>query len=110
MLATFIHRGDAINHIPTTDLPMGAVVVQGSLVGIANRPIPAGSLGSLTLEGVFDVPVTPGTTAAVGAPLYWDPATQIATSNAGSGANPPLGVVVQAIAATDTLARVRLNH
>ena len=33
-----------------------AVVVLGALVGIAHRPIPAGALGSLALEGVWDLP------------------------------------------------------
>lgn len=110
MPAIFIHRGDYIDHIPTMNLPLGAVVVLGALIGIAHRPIPAGALGSLALEGVFDVPVATGTNAEVGTQLFWDATTQVATINADSGTNPPLGVAVRAIAATDSQARLRLNH
>jgi predicted RecA/RadA family phage recombinase len=110
MPATFIHTGDFIDHIPTTDLPLGAVVVQGSLVGIAQRPIPAGAIGALALTGVYDLPVATGTTASVGAALYWDSTAQVATTNPNAGANASLGAAVRAIAATDTLARVRLGN
>ena len=46
---------------------VGAVVVLGTLIGITARPIPALSLGSLAVEGVFDLPVIPGGTAVPGA-------------------------------------------
>ncbi len=110
MPAIFIHNGDFIDHIPTADVPLGAVVVQGSLVGIAQRPIPAGAIGALALTGVYDLPAATGTTASVGASLYWDATAQNATTNPGAGVNAPLGAAVRAITATDTLARVRLGN
>jgi hypothetical protein len=44
----------------------------------------------------------------VGAALYWDATAQVATTTVGT--NPPLGIAVRAITATDTLARVRLGN
>jgi len=76
MTATYIHDGDIVDHIPANDLPCGAVVVLGTLVGIAHRPIPAGALGSLALEGVWDLP-SAGVAGTAWAPAFWNPATNM---------------------------------
>ncbi len=110
MTATFIHRGDAIDHVPPTDLPAGSVVVQASLVGVATHPIPAGHLGALQLTGVFDVPRTPGGVMGVGFRLYWDAASQMATIDDASGANSYLGRVVRESGDGDATVRIRLEQ
>lgn len=74
--ATFVHQGDFIEHIPTTALAAGDVVVQRDLIGIAVRPIPAGQLGALGVTGVFDVPVEDVGSWLVGQLAYWDPVDQ----------------------------------
>lgn len=111
MTATFIQDGSTIDHIPATDLALGAVVLLGALVGIAHRPIPAGALGSLAIDGVWEVPVLPGLGAGTGIPLYWDPAGQQATID---GALIPgsqrCGVLARPLLPTDTTARVLLNR
>ncbi len=53
--AQFIHDGDAIDHVPASDVAAGDVVVRGDLVAIAKLDIPAGTLGALAVTGVFDV-------------------------------------------------------
>ena len=110
MTAIFIQDGDAIDHIPTTALPSGSVVVQGKLVGITPRPIPAGAVGALHVEGVFDLPVTAGTVAPAGTPLFWDPATNVAGIDGTVPGVVYCGVATRDVAATDTRARVLLNH
>ena len=111
MPAIFIHDGNILDHIPAADLALGAVVVLGSLIGIAHRPIPAGALGSLAITGVWDVPVVPGLAAAAGTPVFWDAATQQATID---GALFPgavrCGVLARPLAAADTAVRVCINH
>ena len=54
--AEFVHDGAAIDHTPDADLASGEIVVQGELVGITKRDIKANMLGSIAVEGVFDVP------------------------------------------------------
>jgi predicted RecA/RadA family phage recombinase len=110
MTAIFIQNGDALDHIPTTDLPLGAVVVQGALVGIAHRPIPAGALGSLAVEGVFELPSTPGEHAGTGAAVFWNPATNLATLDGAIIGVVRCGVLARPLAATDTTLRVLLGR
>jgi predicted RecA/RadA family phage recombinase len=110
MTATFIHQGDAIDHVPATDLAAGAVVAQADLVGVATRSIPAGHLGALQLRGVFDFPRLSGGVIGVGFRLYWDDTAQVATTNDGSGANPYLGKAVREADDLDTIVRIRLEQ
>jgi len=107
-LTTFIHDGDAIDYTPGADVAVGDVVVQGDLVGIARRPIPANTLGALAVAGVFDVPkATGGSTAiAAGANVYWDNTNKRATTTA-SG-NKLLGKTIKAAVDADATVRVRL--
>lgn len=108
MIATFIQDGDSLDYTPAADVVAGAVVVQNDLIGVAVRPIPANTLGALTVEGVFDVPKASGASTAIaaGANVYWSVANQQATTTA-SG-NKLLGKTVRAAADADTTVRVRL--
>jgi predicted RecA/RadA family phage recombinase len=110
MTATYLHDGQAIDIIPATDIPLGAVVVLGALIGVATRAIPAGALGSLCLEGVFQIPRATGAPIEQGTRLYWDAGAQQATVDAGGGVTPYLGVAIQMVGVTEPTIRVRLNH
>lgn len=57
--------------MPSADVAAGSVVVVGKLVGIAKFGIGAGSRGSLTVRGVFDVVKDPTTNIPTGSILYW---------------------------------------
>ncbi len=59
MQAQFVHDGKAVDFTPTADVAVGSIVIQGDLVGITKRDIKAGSLGSIAVEGVFDIPKDP---------------------------------------------------
>ena len=109
-MATFIHDGDSIDYTPGADVAAGAVVVQGELVGVARRPIPANTLGALAVEGVFDFPKATGVGTAItaGANCYWNAAAQQATTTA-SG-NKLIGKTVRAAADADATVRVRLSQ
>ena len=110
MTAIFIHDGDAIDHIPAADVRAGTVIVQGKLVGITSRPIPAGASGSLLVEGVFDLPVTPGTVAATGTQVFWNPVTQQVGFDGTVAGTISCGVTIQDVAADDHMVRILLNH
>lgn len=110
--AIFIHDGHTIDYTPAADVAPGAVVVQGELIGIAPRLLPANALGALAVRGVFDVPKATGvgTGIEVGALLYWDATTQVATTDDDTGTNKLLGKVVATAADADATVRVRLNQ
>jgi predicted RecA/RadA family phage recombinase len=74
MSASYVQRGDLIDHTPGSAVAAGGVVVVGSFVGVAPRPIAANAPGVLAVEGVFEVPKLPtGAEGAVtaGQKVYW---------------------------------------
>jgi predicted RecA/RadA family phage recombinase len=112
MIATFKQRGDVINHVPTSDVSAGDVVVQEDLLGIAKLDIKANMLGALALTGVFAMPKATGTGEAIaaGVKLYWDAANLLATADDASGTNKFLGKAILAASDTDETVQVRLSQ
>ncbi|WP_147871299.1 DUF2190 family protein [Stieleria maiorica] len=107
--AEFVHDGSAIDHTPVADLATGEIVVQGDLVGITRRAIKADTLGSIAVEGVFDVPKDPVAAVAftAGQKVYVDGSNEPQTTATG---NKLLGKAVLAAAAGDESVRVRLSQ
>jgi len=113
--AKFVQEGGAIDHTPPpqgADVLVGAVVVQGDLVGVTQAPIKAGQLGSIAVIGVFDFNKAVGAGSAIpaGTLTYWDAAAQNATKNAAAGANKLIGKAVRTTVDADTIVRVRLQQ
>jgi predicted RecA/RadA family phage recombinase len=109
-----VHDGEILDHIPTTDVPVGAVVLLPALIGISQRPIPAGYLGALALSGVYEVPAVGNETGELGAPVFWHAVNQraaLATPPAGEAEQwRRLGVLAKPLAAADTRLRVAINR
>ncbi len=110
MKATFVHDGGSIDYTPSADVAVGDVVVQGELVGVAHRAIPANTLGSLAVTGVFDVAkaTSAGTAITAGANCYWDATNKVATTTATG--NKLIGKCVRAAVDADAIVRVRLSQ
>ncbi len=79
-IANYVSSGDSIDYTPGSDTVAGAVVVQGTQVGITKTAIPANKLGTLHVQGVFDVDSASGTTFSAGALVYWNAGSAKATS------------------------------
>ena len=113
MVVKFIQKGDAVDYVnPVADVAAGAVVVQGELVGVTRTDIKMGKVGSIGVYGIFEFPKAAGVgkAIAVGALTYWDAISQLATTDAGAGANKLIGKCVKGTADADTLVRVRLSQ
>lgn len=107
-LVTHVHGGETIDYTPTTAVACGAVVVQGSLVGVALRDIAAYSQGALHIEGSFLFPKAAGDGGmAAGVPAYWDESEQVATETALG--NIYIGKVELAAATADTSVRIQME-
>jgi predicted RecA/RadA family phage recombinase len=106
--ATFIHEGHYIDHTPAGALASGDVVVQGDLVGVTVRPLAAGELGSLAVDGIFDFNKNTGVAFTVGTILYWDDTNNVVTTT--SAGNKLIGKVVRAAVSADTVVRIRLSQ
>ena len=112
MTARFIHEGKSIDYTPGADISAGDVVVQGDLVGIAKLDIATGTLGALSVTGVFDLPKATGGGEAIdaGAKVYWDAGDGAAKTDDEGGANKYLGKTVAAAGDDDETVRVRLSQ
>jgi predicted RecA/RadA family phage recombinase len=112
MGAKFVHDGRYVDYTPAADVAADAVVVQGELVGVAPRAIPANALGSLAVGGVFDFPKATVAGSAIGAGLrvYYDEAEAVAKTDAEGGANKLIGKTTKAAADADATVRVRLSQ
>lgn len=106
--ATFVQQGASVDYTPVADTDAGTVVVQGDLVGITKRDIKAGVLGSVSVEGIFDVVKDSATVISAGAKVYWDAVASQAVTVA--TANKLLGKAVADAGAGATSVRVRLSQ
>ena len=109
MQAQFIHDGKHIDFTPPVDVPIGSIVIQGDLVGITKRDLKEGVLGSIAVEGVFEIPKDPadGEVYTLGQKVYVTVEGRVTDTEAG---NVYLGKVVADAAATDKFVRVRLSQ
>lgn len=96
-MSSYVSKGDTIEHTPQAAVAVGAMVAIGTgMVGVADRPIAAGELGGLVVEGVFavDKATGAGTDFAVGSRVFLNTSTGKAVASSNSGAYPPIGVVL----------------
>jgi predicted RecA/RadA family phage recombinase len=109
-LVRFIQDDEIVDYTPIgADMAAGDVVVQGDLVGVAKLDCPAGRLGALAVEGVFDFPkaTTGGSGMAAGTIAYWDAVNKIASPSSAVGKQ--IGKTTLVSADADTTVRVRLE-
>ena len=74
--------------------------------------VPASTLGSLAVAGVFDFPKATdgGSAIAAGAEVYWDESAGQATTDAAAGANKRIGRSIAAAADGDEVVRIRMSQ
>lgn len=108
--ATYRQPGNHVDYTPGGAVDAGEVVVQNELVGVATAPIAANALGSIAVEGVFDVQKDTGSADAInaGALVYWDSGNEVATTT--SGGNKLMGKCIRAAAAGAATVRVKLSQ
>ncbi|TWT74832.1 DUF2190 family protein [Allorhodopirellula solitaria] len=109
MQAQYIHDGKQIDFTPDVDVPVGSLVIQGDLVGITKRDLKADTLGSIAVEGVFDMPKdsADAETYTAGQLIY---ATTDGIVTAVPDGSVLLGKVISDAAPTDNVIRVRLSQ
>jgi len=104
-MADYVQKGDVLDYTPGSAVAAGEVVVIGTLVAVAPRPIAANALGSLAVDGVFALPCDTGATGAQGSAINWYATSGVAHASTGIAA----GKLAKARAAADTSVHVILN-
>jgi len=106
--ASFVAEGATVDFVPEADVAAGSVVVVGKLVGIAKFGISAGSRGSITVRGVFDVVKDPTTNIPAGTTLYWSQISWHVIKNA--YAHSMIGKSIESAPPGTLTVRLRLNQ
>lgn len=108
-MATAISVGMRVNYTPVADVALGAVVVLNDLVAVADRPIPAGRLGAVAVQGIFGMPKATGagSAIAIGKKVYWDASASVVTET--STDNIEIGKVAKAAGDNDAEVEVLLS-
>jgi predicted RecA/RadA family phage recombinase len=111
-MAHRIKSGATIDYAPGSAVEGGTLAFVGPIAGITPGPIGAGQTGTLEIEGVFALDKATGSSTAIaaGAPLFWDAANTVATTDDDSGANKRVGVAVAAATDDDSAVRAILNR
>ncbi|MBI4906601.1 MAG: DUF2190 family protein [Acidobacteria bacterium] len=95
-MKNYIQKGETLTVTAPATITSGAVVVVGSIIGIAATDAASGDEVEVDTEGVFEL--TKVTTDAVsqGDKLYWDSGASKVTKTAGTGSKPLVGVATAA--------------
>lgn len=104
-MASYVADGDLFDYTPGSAVAAGEVVVIGAMVAVAPRPIAANALGSLSVEGVWEMPCATGATGAQGSAINWYATSGVAHASTGVAA----GKLAKARAAGDATVHVLLN-
>ncbi|TQI66739.1 DUF2190 family protein [Clostridium sp. KNHs216] len=109
-MARYIQEGKIINYQNSTGsaIAYGDVLVLTGRIGVAVADIPNGALGSVELEGVFEIPAESTPTLTVGQTVYWDATNSRVTGTKPESGEIVAGIVVEPKTAAESTALVKL--
>jgi len=88
-MASTVQKGGYIDYVAPSAVAVGDVVVIGSLVGVAPRPIASGDTGAVAVEGVYSLTKpssgSESETITAGAAVYWYAASGVANAANATG-------------------------
>ncbi len=102
-MKNFVQLGGTITVIAPSNVTSGAVVIVGSIVGIATADAVAGAQLEVSVEGVFQLPKSLGSVLAQGA------TAKVSAGIVGSAGAIAIGWVVADAASADPTVKVRLT-
>jgi predicted RecA/RadA family phage recombinase len=105
-MKNYVQRGDTLTLAAPYDLTSGDGALIGTIFGVASETVLSGASVDLVVEGVFALAKASGA-LTLGAHVYFDPLTKLATAT--STSNVLIGVAVVAAGTSDATATVRLN-
>ena len=106
MATNYVQAGSQLTLTAPELVSSGAVVIAGSIAGVALGGASAGQTVDVAVAGVFDLPKVGAQILSLGEPVFWDAAADLVTETA-SG-NTRIGTVVKAAGAGVATVAVRL--
>lgn len=104
-VAKYVQRPDTIDFIPNRNIDAGEIVKLGDLIGITKIAVPAGTIGALSIEGIFDVIKDQDASFLPGMNVYWDPESKTAKQT-----GIIIGMAIQNCTAEQSTVRILLNY
>ncbi|MBR9893815.1 DUF2190 family protein [bacterium] len=108
-MKNYVQKGENITVTAIAAASSGEGVLVGSLFGIAAGDAAIGEDLDLVTVGVFSMPKVSTDVMTVGAPVYWDDAAGLVTTDDDTGSNPEIGLAVTAAANPSGTVNVRLH-
>lgn len=106
-MKNYIQPGNTLTLTAPAEIISGAVVIVGSIIGVANGAAANGAPVDVDTVGVFRLPKVSALAIATGDKVYYDSATKLVNKTAGG--NTLLGVATEAAANPSPNVAVRLN-
>lgn len=106
-MKNYIQPGNTLTLTAPVEIISGAVVIIGSIIGVANGAAANGAAVDVDTVGVFRLPKVSALAIAAGDKVYYDSATKLVNKTAGG--NTLLGVATEAAANPSANVPVRLN-
>jgi predicted RecA/RadA family phage recombinase len=108
-MKNYVKKGDTLTLAAPYDVSSGGGCQIRLIFGIAGGDAESGDDVDLDTVGVFDLAKVSIETFAVGAAVYWDDTTKLATCDDDSGGNMQVGVAVLSAANPSAAVRVKLG-
>lgn len=106
-MKNYIQPGDTLTMPSPAAVTSGDVVIVGAFIGIAAGDAASGADLDLVTKGVFSVPKVNAQAIGLGAVVYYDAATELATTT--SSGNTRLGIATAAAANPSPSVNVKLG-
>lgn len=106
-MKNFVQAGSTLTIPAPHAVASGDVVLAGNIIGIANGAAASGADVDVTTTGVFTLLKVGADAFTLGAPVYWNSTTKLATTTA-SG-NTEIGTAVAVAVAGAATLRVRIK-
>ena len=106
-MKNFVQAGSALTIPAPAAVASGDVVLVGNIIGIANGAAASGADLDVTTTGVFSIAKVAGDAFTIGATVYFNTTSKLATTTA-SG-NTAIGTAVAAAGVGVALVKVRLK-
>lgn len=103
MRAKFIQRPDSVDFTPSQDMSAGEIVRLRNLIGVTKLSIAAGTLGTLSLTGIYDIEKPADVAFSAGEGVYCSSEGKIGKVGV------LLGIAITASPAGMELVRILLN-
>lgn len=107
-MKNYIQKGEIIDFINTsgTDIQSGDVVIQNSIIGVAETLIAAGTSGAVVIMGVVQLALIASLAVTAGDKVYWNVSSKVVTKTT---SDVLIGFAVTTQAANDPTVNVKLN-